>query len=172
MARTPPEAVIAAAREHGLRLYLGRHAQRLTVVSCLLEGFVAAGLLLALLLTIVNAAAAGGVPLVPVIAFGVVVIALTVHATLMARHRVYYLFAEGIVSTNLLGRPTVSGRWASLSVRQKSEPMYVSGGYLHTLVHYEVVDVARNRLRITLQRGSETDMVLQALLASEKSHPR
>ena len=125
----------------------------------------AAGLLLALLLTIVNAAAAGGVPLAPVVAFGVVVIALTVHATLMARHRVYYLFAEGLVSTNLLGRPAVSGRWVNLSVRQRSEPMYVSGSY-------EVANGARNRLRITLQRGSDTYTLLQALLASERSHPR
>jgi hypothetical protein len=172
MARTPSAAVIATAREHGLRLYLGRHAQRLTVVSCLIEGFVAAGLLLALLLTIVNAAAAGGVPVAPVVAFGVVVIALAVHATLMARHRVYYLFAEGLVSTNLRGRPVVSGRWVNLSVRQKNEPMYFSASYLHTLVHYEVADGARNRLRITLQQGSETDTLLQALLASERSQPR
>jgi hypothetical protein len=176
MARTPPAAVVAAAREHGLRLYLGRHAQRLTVVICLIEGFVAAGLLLSVVATVaIGSGASGpapfggsapGVPWGPVVVLGVLGIVLVVHVTLMARRRVYYLFSEGLISTNILGRPAVGGRWENLSIRQGIQRMYVNGGYVHTLVHYQVASGARGRLRITVRQGSETDMLLQALLAS------
>ncbi|HEY2673286.1 MAG TPA: hypothetical protein VGJ07_23350 [Rugosimonospora sp.] len=177
MARTPPAAVVAAARQHGLRLYHGRYAQRLTFIACLIEGLFAALLLLSVVVTVMTTgsdtsgpAPSGGtrpgVPWGTMAILAVLGIVLVVHLTLMARHRVYYVFSEGLISTNVVGRPAVSGRWENLSIQQGIQRMYVNGRYNRTLVHYQVTGGARGRLRITLRRGSETDVLLEALLAT------
>jgi hypothetical protein len=177
MARTPPEVVLAAAAEHGLRNYQTSYRQAVTFVFCLIEGMVVAGFLFGVVVTLafpatgsdadMPAPAVGSAPGVPwgtVVVCSVLTVVLIIHIVMLARNRVYYVFLEGVVSTNFRGRPRVAGRWADLSIDEQVQATYVNGGYAGTLVHYRVVDRAMNRLIITARRGSEQDSLLQTLL--------
>jgi hypothetical protein len=109
---------------------------------------------------------APGVPWGTVAALGVLGVLLVVHLTLMARNLVCYVFSGGLIATNFLGRPTASGRWADLSIRQRVRQVYVNGRYHHTVIGYEVADSAGRRLRFALRQESETNVLLEVLLGT------